>query len=315
MRVAVAGLLVCLLSAVPAGQADIVTIDVRRSVDRTAVWVGDKVRYTLEFSAPADLDVLAEDLTKERLPVKGAEVLDVQSSERQAGAGNVRVVDFTLATYAVDATEIVIEGFPVRYFSRRTVGGTQVAPAGQVVVPRTVIAIRSTLPDSGRLPDVRDPRAMRPAPRYLRVAQPVGLALIALAIVPVALMLLDVAGHVRRLRAGAPRRNARRVHTGVLDELAASEPASQQERVVAFERLDHVVRDHVALATGIPARALTPAEIAAAVRARPGSTSAETIEALLAACEHARYAPNPVSDEAWREAVSTAAGIVRRRAV
>ena len=313
MRAAVAGLLICLSSAAAAGQSDIVKIDVLRSVDRTAVWVGDTLRYTLEFSAPPDLDVLAEDLLKERLPVKGAEVLGVQSSERRAGNRTVRVVEFTLATYAVEATEIVIEGFPVRYFSRRAVGGTQVAPAGQVIVPRTVVAIRSTLPDSGRLPDLRHPRAIRQAPRYLRLAQPVGLVLIALAIVPVALMLLDVAGHLRRLRAGAPRRKARRVQAVVLDELAASEPASAQERIVAFERLDHLVRDHIALAAGIPARALTPAEIAAAVRARPGSPSAEVIESLLLTCERARYAPNPVSDEAWREAVSTAAGIVRRR--
>jgi hypothetical protein len=315
VRAAVAGLLICLSSAAAAGQSDIVKIDVRRSVDRTAVWVGDTLRYTLEFSAPGDLDLLAEDLAKERLPIKGAEVLSVQSSERQSGNGHVRVVEFTLATYAVDTTEIVIDGFPVRYFSRRTVGGTQVAPAGQVVVPRTVIAIRSTLPDSGRLPDLREPRAIRQAPWYLRFAQPVGLALIALAIVPVALMLLDVAGHLRQLRLGAPRRKARRVHAGVLDELTASEPTSSQERRAAFDRLDHLVRDHLALTTGIPARALTSAEVAAALRARPGTTSAESIESLLSTCERARYAPNPVSDEAWRDAVSTAAGIVRRRTV
>jgi hypothetical protein len=313
MRRGIAGVLAgVLLSALPAAQSDIATIDVRRSVDRTAVWVGDTVRYTLEFSLPSDLDVLAEDVTKERLPVKGADVLAIEMSERRTASGWVRIIDVTMATYAVDAPEIVIEGFPVRYFSRRTVGSTQVAPAGQVVVPRTVVTIRSTLPDSGRLPDLREPRGVRQAPRYLRFAQPVGLAMVALAVVPVGLLLLDVAGRVRRLRAGGPRRKARRMQAGALAALSASDPASPQERVEAFERLDRLVRDHLELVAGIPARALTPAEITTALQARPGTPS-ESIESLLATCERARYAPDPLGAEVWRDAVSAAERIVGSR--
>ena len=293
----------------PAGQ-----VAVRVAVERTAVWVGDRLQYTLEFTSPESLDVLPEDLAKERLPVRGAEVRAVEVSAAEIAGSTIRRVRYTLATFAVDTKEITIDSFAVRYFARHTVGATtQVAPLGEITVPRTIVAIRSTLPDSGRLPDFRTPVGLRAAPRYAPLAQPIGVALIAIAIVPVAVLVLNVAGRIRQLRAGTPRRRARRQHTSEMDELSTLAPVTQEECVRAYERLDRVLRQHLELRAGLPAAALTPAEIARALREGPSSSSADDVEAVLDTCERARYAPGPIPDDQWLHTLRVAEGVVRRR--
>jgi hypothetical protein len=297
-----------------AGQPSAADVTVRATVDRTAVWVGDRVRYTLEFRCSGDLDVLPDDLTKERLPIRGGEVLDVETTQEETAEGTVRRTRYTLVTYAVDTTEMAVDAFPVRYFSRRTVGAdTQARPTGQLTVPRTVVAIRSTLPDSGRLPELREPALPRPAPRYVSSARRVGLTLIALAIVPVALVVLDIAGRLRRLRAGAPRRQTRRQHATAMEELTALHPDSQEERIAAFQRLDQVVREHLQLVGRIPAPALTPDEIGRTLESRTDPAEAQSIATLLETCERARYAPEPIRADDWSAAIAAAESVVRRR--
>jgi hypothetical protein len=83
--------------------------------------------------------------------------------------------------------------------------------------------------------------------------------------------------------------------------------------VRAFERLDRVVRQHIELTTGIPALALTPGEIARALRERPGPTAADDIEALLDTCERARYAADPIQGDEWDRSLRAAEGVVRGR--
>ena len=55
------------------------------------------------------------------------------------------------------------------------------------MVPPAVVPIRSALPDGDAIPPVRAPADLRPAPRYLQLLQSVGLAVMALVIVPLAL--------------------------------------------------------------------------------------------------------------------------------
>jgi hypothetical protein len=304
------------LPAALSGQSPAVPkVTVQVSIDRTAAWIGDRVHYTIEFLCEGDADLLAEDLAKEKLPLRGGEVLSVETEHEPSAAGSVRRWRYTITSYAVDAAEISIESFPVRYFSRRTIGSTtQTPPAGQVTVARRVLALRSTLPDGGRLPELREPAALRVQPGYLRYLRPAGLVLVAIAIVPVALMLLDAGGWIRRARATRPRRESRRGHATALEELTLLQPASHQDRVRALAQLDHLVRDHLRLTTGIPAHALTPAEIGDELKGRPERTDAHTVESLLARCERARYAPDPVPSDAWNESLSTAQALLRGRA-
>ena len=59
----------------------------------------------------------------------------------------------------------------------------------------------------------------------------------------------------------------------------------------AFTQINAVVREHLRDVCGVPGPSLTPGEIAPALSATSSRVSAETVTALLAACETARYAP------------------------
>jgi hypothetical protein len=95
-----------------------------------------------------------------------------------------------------------------------------------------------------------------------------------------------------------------------LEDLRATAPMSSTELVEAFDRLDALVREHLTLSTGINGQALTPAEVGRAVAQRQPSLAAADIEALLAACERARYAADLPTAEAWAGALQDAERIL-----
>lgn len=289
-------------------------VEVRVVADRTAVWIGDRVVYTVELRCAPDVDVVLDDLNKDRIRVNGGEMLDAIDDHQESGGGRIRRMRYTLTTYRVDAPEIRIDPFTVRYFSRRNLdAAAQATPAGQVTVPATVIAIRSTLPDSGKLPELRQPAAGRQLPAYLRYAQPVGLGLIALAILPTLIVALNVAGHARAAWAKRAVRRGRREQRVSFDQLKQLDPSTDADRVRAYEQLDAVVREHIRLATNVPAQALTPAELRAALAQRAPGFASDEVEALLQRCERVRYAPDPPPRDAWGESLRTAAEVLGRR--
>ena len=190
----VAAVIACLVNA--GATSAQVPVEVRTTVSRSAVWPGDRTIFTVELRCAPQFDILFDDLAAGRLRVDGGEVVDVQEDHDERG--QLRRFRYTLVTYRVDIPEMRIAAFPVRYYMRRA-GGVQGAPAGQVMVPPTLVAVRSVIPDGEGTPTVRVPAGFRPAPRYLALAQPLGLTLIALAIVPVIVMSIDVAGRARRM--------------------------------------------------------------------------------------------------------------------
>ena len=55
-------------------------VQVRASVDRTAIWVGDRVTYAVDIVCARGVEILLDDLAKEKLRVNGLEVLSSDSS-------------------------------------------------------------------------------------------------------------------------------------------------------------------------------------------------------------------------------------------
>jgi hypothetical protein len=288
-------------------------VQVRTSLDRTAMWIGDRVTYTVELQSSSGVDVLLDDLAADRLQIEGGEAIRVDT-EDGAGAGDIRRVRFVITTFRVDTPEVRIAPFTVRYFARGTLSAAgQTAPAGEVTVPQAVIAIRSTLPEGGRLPELREPSALRPAPRYVRVAGAVGLALIALAVVPFALVSADLPRLVRRsVAVGRAGWNRRRQRQGI-EDLRALNPSTPDERISAYAQLSQAIREHLRLTTGIPAHAMTPAEVREALERRGSGALAAEAESLLAACERSQYSPAPLTPDGWRDAMRQADEIVRRK--
>ena len=289
-------------------------VQVRTSLSRTAMWIGDRAVYTIEVDLSGNFDVVEDDLASARLRVDGGEIVGFESANDERNGRRRRRIAYTIVTYSVDATDVRIAAVPVRYYVRQTgVDSTRLAPAGSVTIPAAVIGIRSSLPASGVLPAPRIPASVRPSPVYLRYAQWVGLALIALVIVPVAIASADLRRHAVNARARWQERRQRRAHVLSLDSLKGVDPGSGADLIDAYARLDGVVRDYLELATGTAARALTPQELRATLeRSAPALPHAD-IESLLVRCEDARYARVPPPSEDWPRDLSAAEEILGAR--
>ena len=298
----------CAISAVSLAQAP---IEVRTSVSKTAVWLGDRVVYTVELRSNADIDVLADDLAAERLQLEGADVIAAESTLDESPNARVRRMRYTLASYRVDVPDIRIPPLQVRYFARRAGNDpSALTHAGQLTIPETLIPIRSTLPDSGPIPRPLAPATPHQAPRFTKFAVLIGIALIVLVIAPLTIASFDIAGRARQFWGKQRVRRARRRQRVSLDELSELH-VSDADRVGAFDRLNILIREHLTLTTGVSAHALTPAEIGAELERRRAPVAAEEVQTLLAACETARYAPETPSADLWRESVQRAEEIVR----
>lgn len=266
-------------------------VSVHAEVSRTAVWVGDPVAYTVEIVCQPGTDILTEDLSRDRLRLQGLEVSDVQAEEETRADGTVvHRVRFELASYSTDTTPLRIEPLRIRYYTRRP--GERIdaiTPAGEVEVPPTDIALRSTLPD-GEPAGLRTSRTPPALPASTRLLFPLGLIAVALSFVPV---LLGVAARAaRRREARALARSKRRSpeeHRLALEAIRAlSASPDMAARREAFDRLDALIRDYL-IELDIPARSLTPDEIQTRVGEAFRQMPGDRIASVLRECQRARY--------------------------
>ncbi len=302
-------------------------VAVRAWPSQTAVWVGDRLTYTIELACEPNVDVLQEDLSRDKLRLDGLEMLATSAETvPRPGGGTLQRTSYELASYRVDTSAVSIGELTVRYYFRRgDMRPEDIRPAGEVRVAAVTIALRSTIPDEGVAPAVRDARAAEARARWTGWLTLGGLALLVLAAAPVAWWIVDRA---RRRRPARPRDSARKrraEHRAAIDEIRALDPSSVAELRDAYTRLDALLRDHLRRAYGISAHALTPGEMEAALTGRDGQAAADvgrafrladdalqTCPDLLRECERARYAPagEVPGRDAWRRAIERAGDLI-----
>lgn len=265
-------------------------IQVRTSVSRTAVWIGDRVEFVVEALLAPNMDVIDEDLSKEKLKLSGLEVV-AAANERVVNekGGSTRRFRYQLTTYQAGEPALTIGPQVVRYYVRRPGERPQdVQPVGEVQVAPVVIARRSTLPDELPGLQLRDAGDVVPPPQWLAIARPAGIGLAVLAAAPLALWMV---GLVRSARTRERRPSARAVRSharAAMDELRALDASTESGRLEAYTRLEQALRQHLAEKRGIPAQALSAREVAARLGATP---DADITAELLAECERTRYGP------------------------
>jgi hypothetical protein len=287
-------------------------IELRTTVSRTAVWVGDRVVYTIELRCAPGVDVLLDDLMKERIQIQGGEILSVEPQRSESDGRIIHRFTYTLATFRVDATAIHLATLPVRYYVRgRGERRGDGAPAGEVAIPPLTVAVGTTVPESEGAIRLRSPGGTRAAPIQLRLAQPVGLGLVLLAIVPVAFSVLGVTRRIRAFRTAYNARRSGKRQRGSFDQIKSLQPGSDEERIEAYGQLDEFLRDHLAMTTGIAAHSLTPTDVKRALLDRAPQIPHDAIEAVLEACERARYAPEPPAAAEWADVVRDAEAVLR----
>ena len=291
---------------------------VTAGVDRTAMWIGDRVVYTVGIDCAPGVDILVDDLAREKLRVNGLEVVSSDSSAATDASGaTTHRITYVLTTYRIDNPSPSIDPISVRYYARRQGERLQdVAPAGDVQVPGAIIALRSTLPENQVELAIRDGRAASPRRVFFARASQIGLALVVVSLAPA---LVVAAAAVRRRTAGKPaRRSARQAKQdrhATLERLRALDVSTEAERRRACEEISAAVRGYVASHTPVQAGALTAAEIDAALAGRGGRLPRETVVALLQTCDEARYRPVQavLSAEACREAIGSAEQVLSGR--
>ena len=291
-------------------------VQVRASVDRTAIWVGDRITYLVEIVCRPGVEILLDDVAKEKLRVNGLDVVGSdETTTTDASDRTTYRLRYLLATYRLDAASLSIEPLSVRYYERRPGQRLQdVAPAGEVTVPGATVAFRSTLPDQPTYA-LRDGRASTPRRGLAARAGSIGLAIVVMALAPAAFL---AAALLRRRAPTSGRRSARRTRTDqrtTLERLRALDVTTPDDRRRAYDAISAAVREHLAEASGVPGPSLTAAEIDAAL-ARSGSRlPREAVAALLATCDNARYGPVLAlpSAEACRDGLAAAEQLIAGR--
>ncbi len=303
-RMLLFALLVIARGALAADERDVA---VRTSLDRTAVWVADRVTYTITLACRKGVDILADDVSKDKLRVEGLEIVG-SDSERSTDRDDRTTYAFhyALTTYRVDVPELKIAPLTVRYYVKRPGQRLEdAAPAGEVVVPAAVIAFRSALPDGQETYEIRDGRAARSQPLRYALAEPIGVGLVLISIVPAA---FGVVAAVRRRRPRQIRRSTREIRhdqRASLEAIHAIDISTPEGRRHVYARLNTLVREHLQQVAGIGAASLTPTEIETALSSRRARVPVELVTAVLSACEQARYAPPDAlpSSEACRQTI------------
>jgi hypothetical protein len=300
-------------TAPPASTAP--TVQVTSSVDRTAVWVADRVTYAVDIVCSPGAEVLLDDVAKEKLRLNGLEIVSTDATTTTDATGRtLHHLRYVLTTYHIDIPTLTIEPMSIRYYARRSGQRLQdVAPAGEAKVPGATVAFRSTLPDQPQV-HVRDQRTPAPRQPLYAHANQIGLAALILALAPGVILL---AGAVRQRTAPSTRPSKRRIkqdQQAALERLKTLDVATEEDRRRAYDEISTAVREHVAARAQVPASALTAPEIEAAL-AGNGKVSRETVTALLAACDTARYGPSQSVPpaQACRDALSEAEQLLSAR--
>ena len=135
-------------------------VDAQAQLDRTALWVGDRLTYTVNLTCQPGVDILADDLTPDKLRLDGLKVVG-NDTDRQVEPGGLTKYRFRyyLTTYSVEVPTVTIGTLDVRYYVQRPGQRLEdAAPAGEVEVPAAAVAVRSALPDNQKSYAIRDAR-------------------------------------------------------------------------------------------------------------------------------------------------------------
>jgi len=306
------------LTATLDAQSSVSTVPtVRVHTDRTAMWMGDRITYIIEIVCPRGMDVLDDDLSKEKLVLDGLEVVGADAT-RAEGSDELttRRFHYVLTSYRSDRTSRRIGPLTVRYFMTRPGQRLEdTPPAGSVQVPPTVVAFRSMMPEEQESPTIRDFRRFEPRARFFTLAQPVGLGLVILSIAPALIWGTALVTRKRVRTSQRSGRQTRREARASLEAVRAMSIDSEDGRRQAFDRIDALVRTHLLDVGGIAGPSLTPSEVAPALAARSSRLDPEAVVAVLALCERARYGPPAAlpSREACREAIAQTETLLKSR--
>ena len=264
---------------------------VKSSVDRSAVWIGDRFSFVVDIDCTHGTDILTDDLSRDRLQLQELDVVDVNETREDRGNGHVVYrFAYQLTTYSFHPPTKLIGEMRLRYYVRRPGQRPEdIEPAGEIIVPGSMVVVRSLLPDDANDAKYRTSRPPMSRLALFSLVQPIGIGLVVVSFVPALFWMLALGRRWRHRHRRPSVRQLRHTERASLSDVRALDVETETGRREAFDRLSALVREHVTTVWGVNANGLTPAEIAAALCASGnGSVSAEAT-AFLESCDKARY--------------------------
>jgi hypothetical protein len=289
-------------------------ITVSTHLDRTAVWVGDTLRYTVRAIHDREIEFVLDSLKKESLNLAPFVVRDV--AVRQGPfQGNKRVTEVTLqlATYEGGQPELRIPSLTLYFFTHK--GGLEKSAdtlAESFVVPPTRVGLRSTLSaEPRRLRDNREITAAGPERWMAAFALGfVGLAFLAVQ----ATRRLWASSSAEKPKTPQPTRRARgRWLREFLRATKSIGRDSEQDQQRFYSEVSKFVRAYLAQALEIDASGMTPDELARILESHGRNGLGAPVRSLLEKCEQVLYTPEGSElGRQWRDEVERELGSLTR---
>lgn len=266
-------------------------VAVRSSVDRSAIWIGDRFSFIVDVDCSHGTDILTDDLSRDRLQLDELDVRGVEETREERGDGRtVYRFIYRLTTYSFEPATKRIGEMRLRYYVRQPGQRPEdIEPAGEVMVPGAMVVVRSLLPDDRNTARYRSERPPVPRAAALGMLQPIGIGLVIVSIVPAVLWMVALQRQWRHRRRRQSVKQLRHDERASLDEVRALDVEAEAGRREAFDRLSALVRRHVTGVWGVSADGLTPAEIASALSAEGKEEVSAEATLFIDACEKARY--------------------------
>jgi hypothetical protein len=264
-------------------------VTVTPQVDKTAIWVGDDLRYTIRAVYDPNVEMVLDNFTKERLPLAPFTIRDIDIRHMD-WAGNKRAVEITLTltTFETGKPDLTIPMVPLYYFVREAGAAEKERPVDSVPAVPQSIGLRSALVANSLIPRTQKPPQ---SPGFAAALLPFGLGF-------AGLLGLGAYGGWRTWRrmhpdemTGQLSREAReRIVRDSLLRLRADVPASGDDPRQWSGAMAATLRGMVGDLFQIPGAAQTPEEIETVV-ARSGADAAlaAQVKTVLGRCDDLRY--------------------------
>ncbi len=275
--------------------------------DRTAVWVGDSLEYTIEVIHPPSVQFVRDHLQMDNLSLPPFVIRAVKAQERDwRGDMKLFEVVLTLTTYESGKPEVVVPPLALYYFRRDGTASEKDDRAQSIRIPPQRIPLRSTLPPGQ--PRLREFKPIEP----VEPARAVGallLGMLGLGYIGsyAALQLWRAVRREKKAKKAVGRRaRGQWTQAGLQRIRAMAQDPAQDEELFCGE-VTKFLRQYVTEWLNVEARGLTPIEADEALRtAGYNGAFAQQVRAILEQCEQAQYrktVERPPGDERQRAAL------------
>ena len=260
-------------------------------LDRTAIWVGDSLEYTIQVIHPRSVQFVVDDLKKENLSLPPFVVRDIRAEERDwRDDKKLLEVVLLLTTYESGKSDLLVPPVALYYFRRDGTVAEKEARAQAIRIPPQKIALRSTLP--GGQPRLREFKQIQPVdPTYAIGALVLGLIGVGFVGSRATARLWHAVHRDKVIKRPVSRRVRERWIQEGLSRIRQMAKEPSKEPQALYAEIGQFLRQYLTEWLDVEARGLTPGEAEEALQAVGcNGEFAQRVRGVLEQCEELQYA-------------------------